>query len=245
MLIWTARVSKKTKAVVAVILAGILAAAVLLLVGRSGGGQDAAAWQLTGNADRIAYLESMGWQVEEEPVETLQFLLPEKLEEPYLTYNELQDSQGFDLSACCGKQVARYTYTVTNYPGRPEGVQANLYVCEGQPVAGISSAPGQTDSRTHWSIRSRTEPVRNGLRAKKELPHCGSSFSWLKNQASVISVTAPEPTVRPPSRIAKRRPFSMAMGVISSTLISTLSPGMHISVPSGRVMTPVTSVVRK
>ena len=37
MLIWTARVSKKTKAVVAVILAGILAAAVLLLVGRSGG----------------------------------------------------------------------------------------------------------------------------------------------------------------------------------------------------------------
>lgn len=129
MLIWTARVSKKTKAVVAVILAGILAAAVLLLVGRSGGGQDAAAWQLTGNADRIAYLESMGWQVEEEPVETLQFLLPEKLEEPYLTYNELQDSQGFDLSACCGKQVARYTYTVTNYPGRPEGVQANLYVC--------------------------------------------------------------------------------------------------------------------
>ena len=54
MLIWTARVSKKTKAVVAVILAGILAAAVLLLVGRSGGGQDAAAWQLTGNADRIA-----------------------------------------------------------------------------------------------------------------------------------------------------------------------------------------------
>lgn len=34
MLIWTARVSKKTKAVVAVILAGILAAAVLLLVGR-------------------------------------------------------------------------------------------------------------------------------------------------------------------------------------------------------------------
>ena len=76
MLIWTARVSKKTKAVVAVILAGILAAAVLLLVGRSGGGQDAAAWQLTGNADRIAYLESMGWQVEEEPVTTLQFLLP-------------------------------------------------------------------------------------------------------------------------------------------------------------------------
>ena len=140
MLIWTARVSKKTKAVVAVILAGILAARGIT------DGAVIDVWNdlahvrfyadVPGNADRIAYLESMGWQVEEEPVETLQFLLPEKLEEPYLTYNELQDSQGFDLSACCGKQVARYTYTVTNYPGRPEGVQANLYVCEGQPVAG-------------------------------------------------------------------------------------------------------------
>ena len=135
MLIWTARISKRAKAALAVILAGVLLAVVLLLMGRSDDGQ-AAQWQLTTNEDRVAYLESLGWQGEPEPVETLQFLLPEKLEEPYLTYNELQDSQGFDLSECCGKQVARYTYTVTNYPGRPEGVQANLYVCEGQPVAG-------------------------------------------------------------------------------------------------------------
>ena len=35
------------------------------------------------------------------------------------------------------------------------------------------------------------------------------------------------------------------IGVISSTSISTLSPGMHISTPSGRAITPVTSVVRK
>ena len=135
MLIWTARISKRAKAALAVILAGVLLAVVLLLMGRSDDGQ-AAQWQLTTNEDRVAYLESLGWQVEPEPVETLQFLLPEKLEEPYLTYNELQDTQGFDLSVCCGKQVARYTYTVTNYPGRAEGVQANLYVCEGQPVAG-------------------------------------------------------------------------------------------------------------
>ena len=135
MLIWTARISKRAKAALAVILAGVLLAVVLLLMGRSDDGQ-AAQWQLTTNENRVAYLESLGWQVEPEPVETLQFLLPEKLEEPYLTYNELQDSQGFDLSACCGMQVARYTYTVTNYPGRAEGVQANLYVCEGQPVAG-------------------------------------------------------------------------------------------------------------
>ena len=136
MLIWTARVPKKTKAVLAVLLLGVLLAAAVLLAGRGHGGEADGGWRLEDNDDRVAYLESLGWQVEPEPVEPLQFLLPEELEEPYLTYSELQDAQGFDLAACCGKQVARYTYTVTNYPGRPEGVQANLYVCEGRPAAG-------------------------------------------------------------------------------------------------------------
>src|SRR4029077_6334502 len=62
---------------------------------------------------------------------------------------------------------------------------------------------------------------------------------------STISVTVPAPTVRPPSRIAKRRPLSMATGVISSTTSGTLSPGITISVPAGSSATPVTSVVRK
>src|SRR6185295_17844696 len=52
---------------------------------------------------------------------------------------------------------------------------------------------------------------------------------------SKIFVTTPAPTVRPPSRIAKRRPSSMAMGVMRSTFICTLSPGITISVPSGSV----------
>src|SRR5271156_4560690 len=61
----------------------------------------------------------------------------------------------------------------------------------------------------------------------------------------VTLATTPEPTVRPPSRMAKRRPSSMAIGAINSTSIDTLSPGMTISVPSGNVTMPVTSVVRK
>ena len=57
--------------------------------------------------------------------------------------------------------------------------------------------------------------------------------------------TTPEATVRPPSRMANRRPSSMAMGVISLIVIVTWSPGMTISTPSGSWMEPVTSVVRK
>ena len=62
---------------------------------------------------------------------------------------------------------------------------------------------------------------------------------------STISETTPAPTVRPPSRTAKRTPFSMAISQISSTSKWTLSPGMTISVFSGSVTEPVTSVVRK
>ena len=62
---------------------------------------------------------------------------------------------------------------------------------------------------------------------------------------SMIVATRPDPTVRPPSRIANVRPCSIAIGWISSIVISTLSPGMHISVPSGKLQTPVTSVVLK
>ena len=62
---------------------------------------------------------------------------------------------------------------------------------------------------------------------------------------STISVTTPAPTVRPPSRMANLNSFSMAIGAINSTSNVTLSPGITISVPSGRSDTPVTSVVRK
>lgn len=136
MMIWTAKFSRK-KAALAVIFMGAVMAALIFLMGRAPeGGGEAPLPQLTGNEERVAYLESLGWSVETEPIETLQFLLPAALEEPYLSYNALQTSQGFDLSACCGKQVSRFTYAVTNYPGRPQGVQANLYICEDLPVAG-------------------------------------------------------------------------------------------------------------
>ena len=60
-----------------------------------------------------------------------------------------------------------------------------------------------------------------------------------------IFVTTPEPTVRPPSRMANRTPSSIAIGVISSTLKRALSPGMHISASPIKLAEPVTSVVRK
>ena len=58
--------------------------------------------------------------------------------------------------------------------------------------------------------------------------------------------TIPAPTVLPPSRTAKLNPSSIAIGAISSQVnSSTVSPGITISTPSGRLTSPVTSVVLK
>ena len=102
MMIQTVRLTRK-KAALAVIAAGTVLAALILILGRGGSGEEPSRPQLKGD---------------------------------YVAYNALQKSQGFDLEPCCGKQVTRYTYTVTNYPQRPDGVQLNLYVCEDLPVAG-------------------------------------------------------------------------------------------------------------
>ena len=141
MLIWTTRFSRK-KAVLTVIGVGIIMAILIVLTGRTDSNQSSDLPILIDNSQRVEYLQSLGWMVNSEPIETLQFLLPETLEEPYLSYNQLQLTQGFDLSACCGKQVSRYTYAITNYPGRGEGVQVNLYTCEDLPVAGDIFCPG-------------------------------------------------------------------------------------------------------
>ena len=156
MFIWTARFSRR-KAVLSVIVMGIVMVILILLTAKHDETAAAAQPQLADNTQRTAYLESLGWQVEPEPLETLQFLLPETLEEPYLSYNTLQKAQGFDLSACCGKQLTRYTYTVTNYPNRPAGVQVNLYICEGLPVAGDICCPGAGGFQTGLQFPAEKE----------------------------------------------------------------------------------------
>src|SRR3954471_3248722 len=83
------------------------------------------------------------------------------------------------------------------------------------------------------------DPFRH-LRKERACGEVQAAFSYC-----TISEIVPAPTVCPPSRMAKRKPFSIATGVISSITSCTLSPGITISVPPGNSATPVTSVVRK
>lgn len=72
-----------------------------------------------------------------------------------------------------------------------------------------------------------------------------SCFSLGHDDYSITLVTTPDPTVLPPSRMANRSPFSRTMGEMSFRVISMLSPGITISTPSGNLISPVTSVVRR
>lgn len=160
MMIFTAKFTRK-KAALAVILAGLVVGLVIVLAGLPGetspsdpGGN---AGQISDNSGRVAFLEAYGWQVESEPVETLQLLLPEQLEGAWAAYSDLQQRQGFDLSPYCGKRVERFTYTVTNYPGISQGVQANLYLCEDTVVAGDIFCTGENGFQTTLEFPQKDE----------------------------------------------------------------------------------------
>lgn len=94
------------------------------------------------DAARCAYLASLGWDIDAKPVETLELTLPEVLDEPYLSYNEMQKLQGFDLSPLAGKTLLRCTYCVNNHPSNAP-CQANLYVYEGEIVGGDIMCTGK------------------------------------------------------------------------------------------------------
>ncbi len=93
--------------------------------------------------ERLGFISQFGWEVSEEPAEVREIVIPDVFDEVYENYNELQKKQELDLSLYCGKRVKRWTYTVINYPGYPEGddsVRINLLVFDGRVVGGDVSS---------------------------------------------------------------------------------------------------------
>lgn len=127
---------------------GLVIGSALLLAGCFGGDKEAEVITAATNEERVAYLESLGWQVEPQPIETLDLQLPEKLDGEWDAYAKLQKGQGLPFSEFAGQAVKRYTYTVTNYPDIPQGVQANLYLWGDQIIGGDVIFTGQGGFQT-------------------------------------------------------------------------------------------------
>ena len=127
---------------------GLVIGSALLLAGCFGGDNETEVITAATNEERVAYLEALGWQVEPQPIETLDLQLPEKLEGEWDAYAKLQKGQGLPFSEFAGQAVKRYTYTVTNYPEIPQGVQANLYLWGDQIIGGDVIFTGQGGFQT-------------------------------------------------------------------------------------------------
>lgn len=127
---------------------GLVIGSALLLAGCFGSDKETEVITAATNEERVAYLEALGWQVEPQPIETLDLQLPEKLEGEWDAYAKLQKGQGLPFSEFAGQAVKRYTYTVTNYPEIPQGVQANLYLWGDQIIGGDVIFTGQGGFQT-------------------------------------------------------------------------------------------------
>ena len=136
MFVMTAKLSKPKLLAAGVILVAVIAAIVMLL---KGGSPSATAELHKGSTDaeRAAYLATYGWSINAQPKETQTVTVPNATDNKiFARYNDLQISQGFDLTPYAGQEVTRYVYEILNYPDATAPVYAGLLVKEGLIIGG-------------------------------------------------------------------------------------------------------------
>ncbi len=88
------------------------------------------------NDDRVNFLRQFGWEVENEPIESVKVTIPNKFDKVFVGYNQLQKQQGLDLGKYKGKEVTRYTYKITNFEGYDGTVYASVVVYRSKVIGG-------------------------------------------------------------------------------------------------------------
>ena len=135
MMVMTAKVDiKRVALILGIIAAGIIG--IILLFGGDSNAQTTAGPTATGNDARVSFLKGFGWEVASSPVESSQVRIPETSTEVFDRYNQLQKSQGYDLSKLAGKNAMRYVYKVNNFPGATDPVYATVLVYKNAVVGG-------------------------------------------------------------------------------------------------------------
>ncbi len=136
MFIWTLKFDRK-KALFVIVMVALVLIGIIMLAGidRDAAGDSAKPCDAATESGREEYLESLGWKIETPAVSEENVLIPKTFSEVFNKYNELQLSQGFDLSKYSGKELKLYTYKVTNHEST-DTVLAELYVYKGDVVGG-------------------------------------------------------------------------------------------------------------
>ena len=144
MFIFTTKLDRKKMILIFLAVALLISAVILMSPTRllsTGGQSDQAMAEQAGkkagsDAERVAFLKSFGWKIEEKPVEMCEVQIPKVFDEVYKTYNEIQKAQGYDLLKYKGKTATMYTYKVLNYPTGEKEARANLLVYKDKVIGG-------------------------------------------------------------------------------------------------------------
>ncbi len=140
MFIYTVK-SKQIRAIL-IILFVVLTAGVLIFLSKDS--EDVSKNNNTANlsasneSERLSFISQFGWEVSEEPTEVREIIIPEEFDEVYTKYNEIQLSQGFDLTSFKGMRAKKWTYAVKNYEEYEDKdcIRINILVCNGKVIGG-------------------------------------------------------------------------------------------------------------
>lgn len=99
---------------------------------------DGANIKAASHEERMSFISQFGWEVDEEPLEVTEVIIPAEFDDTYNKYNDIQKTQGFDLTVYAGMRVKRWTYSVKNYTGYENKgcVRINILVCDGLVIGG-------------------------------------------------------------------------------------------------------------
>ncbi len=88
--------------------------------------------------ERMKFISQFGWKIDEDPVQVKEVVIPTENDDVYIAYNDIQRSQGFDLSEFAGERAKCWTYTVKNYGGyeNQECIHINILVHDGMVIGG-------------------------------------------------------------------------------------------------------------
>ena len=149
MVVMTAKLSKK-KLIAAIVAVAALIVIIALCAG-SGGSPDTNA--ADENTERLAFLSSFGYTVNGEPAEVGAVRIPSESSEVFDRYNELQRSQGYDLTGYAGQEVMRYVYALENYDETGEQWYATVLCADGDIIGG-DVASAEPEGKMHGFARS-------------------------------------------------------------------------------------------
>ena len=88
------------------------------------------------SAQRVEFLKQFGWECGNTEETVKDTVIPSVFDNVYEAYNNIQLTQGFDLSKYKGESAKLYSIKINNYPANSEYVYATLLVKDGIIIGG-------------------------------------------------------------------------------------------------------------